>query len=148
MIQYSFSVNLSVEGSKKMRNGYQFRLYPSKVQEQNAHRPFNQLPDSIHISVQNGKWYLSFNAEDDTLPTFKEEVSAEKLQRLPEEELYALTIGADRGVAKPLMTFEGTEYHLTEVQKKRICKEMKRKKTLAATGSETAERVSQPEESL
>ena len=91
-----------------------------------AHRLFN-LPASIHISIRAGKWHVAFSAEDPAVPTFKEETIITELQRMSDEELETLTIGADRGVAKPLMTSNGQAYDLSDIQKERILQKRKRK---------------------
>jgi putative transposase len=47
------------------------KKFPVGEMEFVAHRNYSQLPTSIHISIQNGKWYLSFNAEDERLEEYK-----------------------------------------------------------------------------
>jgi putative transposase len=91
-----------------------------------AHRKFN-VPASIHIAIRAGKWQVAFSADDPSLWTFKEETVIATLQRMSDEELIDLTIGADRGVAKPLVTSNGHLYDLSDAQKARIQKERKRK---------------------
>jgi putative transposase len=91
-----------------------------------THRPFN-VPASIHITIHAGKWQVAFSAEDPSLSTFKEETVIASLQKMSDEELMDHTIGADRGVAKPLMTSDGQVYDLSDAQKARIQKERKRK---------------------
>ena len=91
-----------------------------------AHRPFN-IPSSIHISIHAGKWNVSFSAEDSAIPTFKEETVIASLQQMSDEELLGMTIGADRGVAKPLMTSDGQVFDLSDKQKEHIHNERKRK---------------------
>lgn len=103
------------------------KKFPIGEMEFTAHRHYDHLPASIHISVQNGKWFLSFNVEDDHLETFKEGEIIGRLQALSDEELRDVTLGGDRGVAKPLMTSDGKVYSLTDIQMKRIEKERKRK---------------------
>lgn len=91
-----------------------------------AHRPFH-VPSSIHISIHAGKWNVSFSAEDSTISTFKEEAVIASLQKMSDEELMDHTIGADRGVAKPLMTSDGQVFDLSDTQKEHIHNERKRK---------------------
>jgi putative transposase len=103
------------------------KKFPVGEMEFVAHRDYDHLPASIHISVQNGKWFLSFNAEDERLEEFKEKTIIEKLLKKTNTELWNVTLGGDRGVAKPLMTSDGEVYALTDIQKKRIAEERKRK---------------------
>ncbi len=91
-----------------------------------AHRTF-EIPASIHIAIHAGKWFLSFNAQDDTLADFKEEFLLSHYQQYGIEELESMTLGGDRGVAKPLVTSNGEIFDLREVQKQRIQKEYRRK---------------------
>ncbi len=51
----------------------------------------------------------------------------EKLLKKTNTELWHLTLGGDRGVAKPSMTSDGYVYALTNTQKKRIAEERQRK---------------------
>ena len=103
------------------------KKFPVGEMEFTAHRNYSHLPASIHIAVQNGKWYLSFNTEDEKITTHKEEAIIQQLQKKSNVELWHVTLGNDRGVAKPLMTSDGDIYSLSDVQKKRIAKERKRK---------------------
>ena len=92
-----------------------------------AHRP-HSVPSSIHISVEGGRWWLSFAAEDAevTMPTHTADAAtahiAEDLRHLSAEPLTERTLGGDRGVAKPLTTSEGQVFDLLPVQKQRIKK--------------------------
>lgn len=93
-----------------------------------AHR-WHGVPASIHISVHGGRWFVSFSADDPhrAAPASVEEV-AEKLRRMPPDELAKRACGADRGVAKPLATSDGQVYGLKPVQKERIEAARKKKK--------------------
>jgi len=91
-----------------------------------AHRKFN-VPASIHITIHAGKWQVAFSTDDPSLSAFKEESLIASLQKMSDEELMDRTIGADRGVAKPLMTSDGHVYDLSDEQKARIQKERNRK---------------------
>lgn len=96
-----------------------------------AHRE-HPVPASIHLSVEGGRWYVSFSAEEpgqkegaqDTL----EEAITARLRELPRDDLLARTCGCDRGVAKPLVISEGQVYDLLPVQKSRIEKGRRRQK--------------------
>ncbi len=98
-----------------------------------SHRQ-HRIPNSIHISIRAGKWFLSFSAEDDAvnIPCHDAdsviEAVAHELRQLSPDILTARTCGADRGVAKPLMTSDGQVYDLLPVQKERIEKEREQKK--------------------
>ena len=97
-----------------------------------AHRPHG-IPASIHICVEGGQWFVSFAAEDPAVPGGKPENAAERiaedLRHLSEGQLLERTLGADRGVAKPLMTSDGRVLDLSAVQKERIGKARRRRKT-------------------
>lgn len=82
-----------------------------------AHRKFN-VPASIHIAIHAGKWQVAFSADDPSLFTFKEETVIANLQKMSDEELMVLTIGADRGVAKPLITSDGQLFDLSDAKKR------------------------------
>ena len=93
-----------------------------------SHRP-HHMPNSIHISIRAGKWFLSFSAEDERVGTNSTiEAIAQELRQIPSDDLAVRTCGADRGVAKPLVTSDGQVYDLQPVQKERIEKEREQKK--------------------
>ena len=92
-----------------------------------AHREYVP-PVSIHISVHAGKWYVAFSAEDGTIQSFQEETILASFQGMSEQKLEAITVGADRGVAKPLVASNGKIYDLSDIQKERIQKERTQKK--------------------
>ncbi len=97
-----------------------------------AHRPHG-IPASIHICVEGGRWFVSFAAEDPAVPGGRPENAAgriaEDLRHLSEGQLLERTLGADRGVAKPLMTSDGRVFDLSAVQRERIEKSRRRRKT-------------------
>ncbi len=103
------------------------KKFPVGVISYRAHRP-HSVPSSIHISVEGGRWWLSFAAEDAkvTMPKHTQDAAtahiAEDLRHLSAEQLAERTLGGDRGVAKPLTTSEGQVFDLLPVQKKRIKK--------------------------
>jgi len=96
-----------------------------------AHRE-HHIPSTIHLSVHGGHWSVSFCAEDEELTLSDseaaQEVIAQSLRTVAEEKLMAQTCGADRGVAKPLVTSDGRVFDLSSVQKKRIQKSREQKK--------------------
>ncbi len=110
---------------------YQLRLGTKKFPVGNvayrAHR-LHSAPSSIHISVEGGRWWLSFSAEDaevtmpkNTADAATEQI-AEDLRHLSLDQLAKRTLGGDRGIAQPLTTSNGQVFDLLPVQKKRIKK--------------------------
>lgn len=91
-----------------------------------AHRKF-QLPASIHISVNSGRWHVSFNY-DDGVPEPSDQEAAEWLMSFTENELHAVTVGLDRGVSIPLAASDGRTYGFSDIQKKRLAAQEKHKK--------------------
>lgn len=91
-----------------------------------AHRPGWVPPKSIHISVNAGRWHVSFSnlADDAVAPTEKE--TLDHLRQFTREELLARTVGLDRGVAVPLMaagtTGEPRSFQLLDIQQQRLAK--------------------------
>ena len=98
------------------------------------HRPGWTPPASIHVSVNAGRWHVSFS--NDGVGTSSEGVGAqteqetlERLRSFTAKELAAKTIGLDRGVVVPLMDSTGRSFELIEVQKQRMAKkELQRKR--------------------
>jgi putative transposase len=101
--------------------------FPVGVIPYNAHRP-HRIPASIHISVEAGQWFVLFSAEDEAIafpdsdPAQGIERIAENFRRMPEDPLFNRTLGADRGVAKPLTVSDGRMFDLLPIQKERIQK--------------------------
>ncbi|KAA0911302.1 RNA-guided endonuclease TnpB family protein [Pusillimonas sp. ANT_WB101] len=91
-----------------------------------AHRGY-QPPSSIHLSVHARRWHVSFNYEDGVIAPTEEE-SAEWLRGFSAPELAAMTLGLDRGVNIPLAGSDGQQFDFSEVQKKRVAKQIKYKK--------------------
>ena len=91
-----------------------------------AHRPYSR-PDSLHLSVEAGRWSVSFSS-DDGLPEPKEEDTAATLQMFPEEELDARTLGFERGVATPVVASSGRKFDFSSVQKSRTEKKERARK--------------------
>jgi putative transposase len=89
-----------------------------------------ELPASIHVSVNAGRWHVSFSndvPEDILAPTDQE--TLERLRSYTSTELAAKTIGLDRGVAVPLMDSSGRAFGLLRAQKDRLAKkELMRKR--------------------
>ena len=83
-----------------------------------AHRT-HELPNSIHISVHAGRWYVSFSAENGE-PEYDEADIAKWLGGLSREELDVRAVGIDRGVAIPMAASNGQNLDFRPVEKKRL----------------------------
>jgi len=94
------------------------------------HKPGWTPPASIHVSVNAGRWHVSFSNEvADVTPIPTEQETLEHLRSFTEAELADKTIGLDRGVAVPLMDSTGQAFELLRVQKERLAKkELQRKR--------------------
>ena len=94
-----------------------------------AHR-MHVIPSSIHVSVEGSQWFVSFAAENPDLLVSDSDAGqeriAEDLRHLTEEQRM-LTLGNDRGVAKPLAASDGRVYGLSDVQKERVEKARRQK---------------------
>ncbi|EQD60212.1 transposase, IS605 OrfB, partial [mine drainage metagenome] len=77
------------------------KKFPVGVLAFTAHTPYSR-PASLHVSVEAGKWFVSFSS-DDGLPEPKEEDTIAGLRMFTEEELRSKTVGFDRGVVTPVM---------------------------------------------
>ncbi len=79
-------------------------------------------PASIHVSVNAGRWHVSFSNEDakdsTTAPSAQE--TLDHLRSFSAAELAPRTVGLDRGVAIPLVASDGRAFVLLEVQKARL----------------------------
>ena len=127
---FSFAPQVDRETGEILRYNLQVGTHKFPVGEIDyvSHR-HHGIPASIHISVRAGKWFLSFSAEDERVGTNSTiEAIAQELRQIPSDDLAARTCGADRGVAKPLVTSDGQVYDLQPVQKERIEKEREQKK--------------------
>ena len=92
-------------------------------------------PASIHVSVNAGRWHVSFSNEasaDCVVPTEKE--TLEQLRTFSAADLAARTAGLDRGVAVPLMAAGAAvastprAFELLEVQQARLAKKALQRK--------------------
>lgn len=85
-------------------------------------------PKSLHISVENGKWYVSFSY-DDGVETPKDQDLVQELRTFSEQELLSCTIGFDRGTVLPVMASDRQTIEIPEVCLKRAeTKEIRRKR--------------------
>ena len=92
----------------------------------NAHHNY-VLPASISISVDNGKWYVSFSADDGLAEIRPQDVIAE-LEQYSEVELQAMAVGVDRGVTIAACVSDGGTYTFTLTQQKRMAKRERARK--------------------
>lgn len=83
-----------------------------------AHRP-HQLPASITLTVDAGRWYLSFSNEDGQHEP-KDQETADWLSTFTENELTERAVGLDRGVTIPLCASNGKAFDLFPVHRTRI----------------------------
>jgi putative transposase len=94
------------------------------------HKPGWMPPASIHVSVNAGRWHVSFSneaAEGLVAPT--EQDTLDHLRSFTAADLAARTVGLDRGVAVPLMDSTGRAFELLDIQRQRLAKkELQRKR--------------------
>jgi len=81
-----------------------------------AHKTY-AIPNSIHISIRGGKWFVSFNNDDGNQEPTDEEI-ANHLKTFTREELLAKSIGIDRGVVLPFAKSDGTSGGFSLIQKR------------------------------
>ena len=91
-----------------------------------AHKDFKPAA-SIHISINAGRWHVSFNY-DDGVPEPSVQETTEYLMQFTESELAAVTVGLDRGVNIPLATSDGQTFGFTAIQDKRLLVQERYKK--------------------
>lgn len=91
-----------------------------------------KVPKSIHISINAGRWHVSFSNEADEESVAPSESDVlDQLRQLTAEELAVRTIGLDRGVAVPLMAAcatggqEPQAFDLLPVQRERLAKKQR-----------------------
>jgi len=85
------------------------------------------LPKTIYVSIEAGRWHVSFSF-DDGMPEFSEAEIAAWLKEMPD--LLTKTSGFDLGVEVPVATSDGQLHDLLPVQKKRLAKLDKQKQRL------------------
>ena len=102
------------------------KKHPVGVLDFTAHKPYG-LPASIHISINAGHWYVSFNY-DDSIPAPSDKETAAWLMEFNEAELRGKTVGLDRGVTIPLAGSDGQKFDFSPIQKKRLAAQERLKK--------------------
>ncbi len=114
----------------KTETGYELQLGTKTKQlgvlAFKAHKPY-QLPATIHISIHAGRWFVSFNYDDQQIEPKTEDTIA-WLQQFSESELAQITVGIDRGVAIHLALSNGVCFGFSDVQKKRLVEQERKKK--------------------
>lgn len=96
------------------------RKFPVGEIRYTAHRA-HAVPASITLTIEAGRWYVSFSNDDQTILPSKQE-TAVWLSGFMETELADRAVGLDRGVAIPLMASDGKPYDLMACQRERIAK--------------------------
>jgi putative transposase len=91
-----------------------------------AHKEY-KVPASLHVSIQGGRWHVSFNY-DDNVPEPTDKETTAWLMQFDEAELGAMTVGLDRGVTLPLAGSDGQQFGFSAVQTKRLTAQEKHKK--------------------
>ncbi len=106
------------EGGYRLHIGT--KKHPVGVLRYKADRP-HALPASLVLSIDAGRWYVSFTTESDEVYPCPDEIR-EELATWDEAQLLAATVGVDRGVANPVYasTGTGTVYDFDPVQKRRM----------------------------
>jgi putative transposase len=102
------------------------KKFPLGVLSFKAQTPYSR-PASLHVSVEAGKWFISFSSEDG-LPEPKEEDTVSWLRMFSEEELEGKTLGFDRGVTIPVMASSGRRIDFSDIQKARMEKKERTRK--------------------
>lgn len=86
-----------------------------------AHRA-HAIPASITLTIEAGRWYLSFN-NDDGVPLPAKQDTADWLAGFTAEELSERAVGIDRGVTIPLCASNGRDFDLADIQRQRMAKQ-------------------------
>ncbi|MCK9172461.1 MAG: transposase [Desulfuromonas thiophila] len=91
------------------------------------HLPVPEAPASISISVDAGRWFVSF-ATDDGVPDISDAELAADLKQLSEGDLLQQTVGVDRGVAIPAASSNGIGFALFAHEQKKLERAERHKK--------------------
>lgn len=106
---FSFVDGVFAVGTKK---------YPVGIIRFQADRAY-AVPSAIYISIDGGRWYVSFKNEDGQ-PEFNEIEIATQFESFSREELLERTVGLDRGVAIPVAASSGQTFQFRSVEKRRL----------------------------
>lgn len=102
------------------------KRHPVGVLRYVADRP-HDLPASIVVSVEAGRWHVSFATKDEAVYPRPDETLAE-LSAWSEDDLLRATVGVDRGVANPAYASTGAVYDFDPVQKARMARKARQRK--------------------
>ena len=83
-----------------------------------AHLPY-QIPNSLVVSRQGGKWFVSFSYDDGTPEPEEADILAH-YSAMSKDDLASVAKGYDRGVAIPFMSSENEPYDFSPAQKKHL----------------------------
>jgi len=119
-------------GKKRDRTIYDHKLMIGKGKHNLGELVFKasdeyDLPATITISKEAGKWFLSFSYEKD-VDRIPEQELIDYYASLSRELLTQITQGHDRGTVIPVATDTGKTYDFTGMQKKRMIRKERRKK--------------------
>jgi putative transposase len=92
-------------------------------------------PAAIHVSVNAGRWHVSFSNDAADVPAPSAHDVLDQLRQFTEAELLERTVGIDRGVAVPLMAAgvvgsaysHGVAFDLLPIQRERLAKKQRRR---------------------
>lgn len=101
------------------------RRHPLGELAYKAHREHGH-PSSITVTLDAGRWFVSFTCEDGVAQPTSEEV-AEWLATFDEMDLAERTVGLDRGVAIPVCAGDGRQFDYTPAQKRRMARKERAK---------------------
>jgi len=82
------------------------------------HKNF-EIPASIRIIREQGKWFVSFCYEDCSLDDVPNQPDLNYLRSLPRQELEEIIVGIDRGVVRPIQVSNGDLFQLSLRDKKK-----------------------------
>jgi putative transposase len=94
--------------------------FPVGVIDYTAHRA-HAIPATITLTIEAGRWYLSFNVDDDTILPSKQE-TADWLSGFTKAELMERAVGVDRGVVIPVAASNHRDADFGEIERQRIAK--------------------------
>ena len=87
----------------------------------------HDIPASIHVSHDGGRWFVSFTTDDEK-PEYTEQEIADWLSTFDRQELSERAIGIDRGVAIPVATSDLGDFDFRPIERKRMTKRAKQRK--------------------
>lgn len=118
---FSFEQNIDpTTGEVSYRLLIGTKKFPVGELHYKAHRA-HAIPASITLTIEAGRWYLSFTNEDETILPSKQD-TADWLAGFTETELMERAVGLDRGVTIPLCASSGKDFDLLPKQRERIAK--------------------------